>query len=136
MTSRAKGGRSVSSPPFVPSSSAAAVTYAAASSLSPSFAHPFLKDAHGRPRVPDGFLGSVSHKRSVAVALVARDDRDRGGGGGAAGHHPDSRPAPRGIGVDLEATTSRNKVSVARKVLTPQEIAELGNVPVRERNRD
>lgn len=110
-------------------------------SSSPNFADwVLLKDAHGRPNVPRGFLGSVSHKKNVAVALVARD------GSTAEGAHLDrplhphdtskplSLPVPvstRGIGVDLEAAAPRNKISIARKVLTVEEINALGSVPVR-----
>jgi hypothetical protein len=102
---------------------AASITYSAASSLSPSFVGCLLRDGHGRPHVPDGYLGSVSHKKNVAVALVACRD-----------HHDSScaDAVPRGIGVDLERARSRNKISIAPKVLTPQEMQELGNVPVRE----
>jgi 4'-phosphopantetheinyl transferase N-terminal domain len=88
-----------------------------------------LKDAHGRPSIPRGFLGSVSHKKNVAVALVARDDRTAAG---TMSPLCSSLPVlTRGIGVDLEAAASRNKISIARKVLTADEIDALGRVPVR-----
>jgi 4'-phosphopantetheinyl transferase EntD len=85
-----------------------------------------LKDAHGRPNVPRGFLGSVSHKKNVAVALVARDGRH-----GDGVHLERALGSTRGIGIDLEATATRNKISIARKVLTAEEIDALGSVPVR-----
>jgi hypothetical protein len=117
-------------------SQVSSITYSEASALSPSLADCLLRDGHGRPRVPGGFLGSVSHKRNVAVALVAQTDR-RGEPGGTSDNDHDPRVAafaassPRGIGVDLEGTRSRSKINVARKVLTPQEMDELGSVPVR-----
>jgi 4'-phosphopantetheinyl transferase N-terminal domain len=91
-----------------------------------------LKDAHGRPNVPRGYLGSVSHKKNVAVALVARDGIHADGSNLARAPppHASSEPPTRGIGVDLEAAAPRNKVSIARKVLTAEEIDALGNVPV------
>jgi 4'-phosphopantetheinyl transferase N-terminal domain len=100
-----------------------------------------LKDAYGRPSIPRGFLGSVSHKKNVAVALVARDDSIVDGANlvlRAPLQHDTSTtprsilPLPtRGLGVDLEAAASRNKISIARKVLTADEIDALGSVPVR-----
>ena len=78
-----------------------------------------LKDLHGRPQVPTGFLGSISHKRNTGVALVARIDE-------AASICP-----PRiGIGVDIEETASAKRRSVARKILTPCEQMDLGRIPV------
>jgi 4'-phosphopantetheinyl transferase EntD len=80
-----------------------------------------LKDLHGRPKLPTGFLGSISHKGSTGVALVASiDDVDCNG----------SLPGV-GIGVDLEEATSNSKRrSVARRILTPSEQADLGRIPV------
>lgn len=78
-----------------------------------------LKDLHGRPQVPTGFLGSISHKRNMGVALVARIDNDS------------ARSPPKvGLGVDIEETTTGERRSVARKVLTPFEQADLGRIPV------
>jgi len=76
-----------------------------------------LKDEHGRPNLPLGFLGSISHKGTTAVALVTEyKDSVQGVG----------EPV-LGIGVDIENRAS-NKGSIARKVLTPNEIEDLGNV--------
>jgi 4'-phosphopantetheinyl transferase N-terminal domain len=91
-----------------------------------------LKDAHGRPNVPRGYLGSVSHKKNVAVALVARDGGNADGSNLARAPppHDSTKPPTHGVGVDLEAAAPRNKISIARKVLTAEEIDALGNVPV------
>ena len=35
-----------------------------------SLTSPISKDEHGRPQVPPGFLGSISHKDKTGVALV------------------------------------------------------------------
>lgn len=73
-----------------------------------------LKDGYGRPKVPTGYLGSISHKRNTGAALVT--------------------PAPTrncmGIGVDIEETRTANRPNVARKVLTPNERENLGHLPV------
>jgi 4'-phosphopantetheinyl transferase EntD len=75
---------------------------------------PILKDAHGRPTLPDGYLGSISHKQTTAVALVAQYD------------HTDSK---MGIGIDLEYVTE-SKAKIATRVLTKAEMENLGFVNV------
>jgi len=74
-----------------------------------------LKDQHGRPQVPNGFIGSISHKKNVGVALVSAVD-DGG-----------SFPPTKGIGVDIEQTFSKGK-DIAKKVLTEREIENLGKI--------
>jgi hypothetical protein len=66
-----------------------------------------LKDAYGRPLMPAGLYGSISHKESTAVALISET---------------------KSIGVDVE--NSRRERSIARKVLTPHEISDLGKLEV------
>jgi 4'-phosphopantetheinyl transferase N-terminal domain len=75
-----------------------------------------LKDEYGRPIVPAGYLGSISHKGSAGVALVAKDVPAGG--------------RRLGIGVDIERSVSRSKTSVARRVLTLREQEGLGLVEV------
>jgi enterobactin synthetase component D len=72
--------------------------------------HPILSDDRGAPRLPPGWVGSVSHKAGFAAALVA--------------------PAGDGhIGVDLErAEPPRHDIS--RRVLTPREQTQLPTEPV------
>ena len=77
---------------------------------------PILKDDHGRPNVPMLYLGSISHKRSIAngttgVALLAPRVKDTG------------------VGVDIELAFS-NRRSIAKRVLTENEINELGRIEV------
>lgn len=74
---------------------------------------PILKDAHGRPTLLDGYLGSISHKKATAVALVART----------------SDESDMGIGIDLEYAVE-SKANIASKVLTREEIDSLGKVEV------
>jgi 4'-phosphopantetheinyl transferase EntD len=83
-----------------------------------------LKDEYGRPAVPIGFVGSISHKRGTGVALVAVDDSST-----------ESNDAgiisPRlGIGIDLEQICSQGRSSIARKILTKREIEDLGRIEV------
>lgn len=81
-------------------------------SIQGSHYHACLKDRHGRPILPEGFSGSISHKGNVGVALSAP-----------------SIPFTS-IGVDIERRAS-NRRSIARKVLTEREIQELGQLEVR-----
>ncbi|HLL24135.1 MAG TPA: 4'-phosphopantetheinyl transferase superfamily protein [Kofleriaceae bacterium] len=69
------------------------------------FATPILADDRGAPRLPAGWVGSVSHKATLAAALVAP----------AAGAH---------VGLDLERAAPP-KVDIARRILTPREQAAL-----------
>lgn len=81
---------------------------------------PILKDECGRPAVPTGFLGSISHKRRTGVALVAVDDLST---------EPNTVGPRLGIGIDLEQICSERS-SIARKVLTEREMEELGSIEV------
>jgi len=68
-------------------------------------AAPIGSDDRGAPVLPAGWVGSVSHKGSRAVALVAP---------AGAGH----------IGVDLERAAPPRQ-DIARRILTPRELAAL-----------
>jgi len=74
-----------------------------------------LKDQHGRPIVPRGYLGSISHKRNVGVALVTTTSTTS-----------DESETVEGVGIDIEQTLTKR--DIAKKVLTPTEISELGKV--------
>ena len=73
-----------------------------------------LKDEYGRPMVPPGFLGSISHKDNIGVALVAEDGED-------------TYLITKGIGIDIEKS-STIKSRIERKILTPNERENLGNL--------
>jgi 4'-phosphopantetheinyl transferase N-terminal domain len=79
--------------------------------------HCILKDSYGRPKIPIGFVGSISHKGNVGVALVANVENDM------------DVAARMGVGIDIENRfpTRRN---IARKILTPHEIDDLGKLDV------
>ena len=72
-----------------------------------------LKDEYGRPIVPSGYLGSISHKKNIGVSLVDDDDNDI-----------ERKRRKRGIGIDLEQTLTRRNID--KRILTEKEINELG----------
>jgi enterobactin synthetase component D / holo-[acyl-carrier protein] synthase len=67
-----------------------------------------LADSRGAPLLPAGVAGSISHKESLAVALVARGAPDDG----------------ERLGVDLELDAARPH-DIASHVLTDEEATEL-----------
>ncbi len=67
------------------------------------------RDDRGAPVMPAGWLGSLSHKRAHAAALVAPDDRS-----GAR------------IGVDLEDARAPRQ-PIERRILTPRELAAIAD---------
>jgi enterobactin synthetase component D len=68
-----------------------------------------LATPRGAPLLPAGVVGSVSHKRTIAVALVA----------------PASAPAATAtVGIDVEELRPL-RGDIASRVLTPAEIADL-----------
>ena len=62
-----------------------------------------LTDDRGAPAAPTGYVVSLSHKTTIAVALAAVDDGAR-------------------LGVDVE-NAEPDRARIARKVLTPAEMA-------------
>ena len=58
----------------------------------------------GEPLVPSGFTGSLSHKDGLAIAIAARSSGDRT------------------IGVDTEVLGTRERCSIASRVLRPDEL--------------
>ena len=77
-----------------------------------------LRGSSGEPRPPAGFVVSVSHKRDLAAAIVARS----------------SGMPPEGLGIDLEDDASA-ACAAASIVLVPEERAALEGLPTRERER-
>jgi 4'-phosphopantetheinyl transferase EntD len=69
-------------------------------------------DPHGAPVLPPAVVGSISHKRDLVVALLAR----------GAGF----------VGIDLE-DTQRAREGVARRVLTPAEFQAVEELPAERR---
>lgn len=73
-----------------------------------------LSDSRGRPCLPSGWMGSVSHKRGLGVAAVTVDDGWT-------------------IGVDIEAARPA-RVDLAPRILTSDEIAALRPLSPEERS--
>jgi 4'-phosphopantetheinyl transferase EntD len=76
-------------------------------------ANPILKDEYGRPQLPPGICGSISHKLDRGVALIAAVENT----------------ASTSIGIDLEVTSRKGKRSIAPRVLTEVERQSLGKIP-------
>jgi len=93
---------------------------------------PILKDRYGRPTVPKGYVGSISHKGRAAVGIIASDDTTTTTTTTTSRccYSPGDTTPTFGIGVDLERT-SNSRRNIARRVLTQREIASLGKLPVR-----
>lgn len=70
---------------------------------------PILSGPYGAPILPDGLTGSISHKKTLAVAMVAR------------AHHGT-------IGIDLEELTPE-RPGIADRVLTASELADVQALP-------
>jgi enterobactin synthetase component D len=68
---------------------------------------PILATPRGAPLLPPGAVGSVSHKRTIAVALAAREVTPRAT-----------------LGIDVEELRPL-RADIARRVLTPEERAAL-----------
>lgn len=85
---------------------------AALSDIGADTGAPLLADDRGAPVAPAGCVASVSHKRSVAVALAARS----------------SDP----IGVDVEIL-DRPRPQIAPRVLTERELRDWERLPEPER---
>jgi 4'-phosphopantetheinyl transferase EntD len=77
------------------------------------------RDARGAPVVPSGFVGSISHKRTIAVALAARADGD----------------PPATVGVDVEVPRPLRQ-DIGRLVLTARERAALAGLTGAARDRE
>lgn len=76
-----------------------------------SLAFPILSTPRGAPALPSGYVGSVSHKRELAVAIVAR-----------------AAPTPRTtLGIDVEISRPL-RTDIATRVLTDDERAALAGL--------
>jgi len=69
----------------------------------------------GAPQLPPGWVGSISHKRGLAVALAAPD-----------------RGWAIGVDVELDAPP---RSDISRRVLTPAELDQIAPLPPDERSR-
>jgi 4'-phosphopantetheinyl transferase EntD len=90
---------------------------AALADLGIAASEPILATARGAPALPAGAAGSVSHKRSLAVALAAREV------GGAS------------LGIDVEVARGLRD-ELGSRVLAPEEQARVDALPDGERARE
>jgi len=65
---------------------------------------PLLPGPQGRPYIPPGFTGSLTHKAGVALAIASRS------------------PSGATLGIDCEVIGDRERSGIARKVLLPAEL--------------
>lgn len=70
-----------------------------------SGAEPLLPSEQGRPGLPAGWTGSITHKDGLALAIARR------------------LVAGRTLGIDSEVLGERERTGIARKVLTAAELA-------------
>ena len=66
---------------------------------------PLLPGEQGRPGLPPGWTGSITHKDGLALAVGRR------------------LVGGRTLGIDSEVVGDRERTAIARKVLTPSELA-------------
>ena len=89
---------------------------------------PILTNRRGAPELPDGVTGSISHKRTLAVALAARR-YDGLSVGVDLEPVPASPPAPTEPGWD-------SRPDISSRVMTPEELANLATTPEPVRRRE
>ena len=79
-----------------------------------------LSKARGAPALPQGVAGSVSHKATLAAAIIARDE-----------------DATRGIDIEIVAPRSLESIAgIARHALTEEEQRDLAAMPEGLRGRE
>jgi len=91
-------------------------------------AGPILATRRGAPKLPDGVAGSISHKRTLAVALAARQE-----GGSSIGI--DIEPVPATPPSPIEAGWD-NRPDISSRIMTAEELRVLASIPEPLRRRD
>jgi enterobactin synthetase component D len=89
---------------------------------------PILATQRGAPELPNGVTGSISHKRTLAVALAARKQDGLSLG-------VDIEPIPA-LPVSLTEPGWDNRPDISSRVMTPAELAVLDTVPDNLRRRE
>jgi len=89
---------------------------------------PILATQRGAPELPEGAAGSISHKRTLAVALAARKQHGLSLGVDIE-PIPVLPPSPTEPGWD-------NRPDISSRVMTPEELAALAAVPDHLRRRE
>jgi 4'-phosphopantetheinyl transferase EntD len=87
-----------------------------------------LATSRGAPELPDGVTASISHKRTLAVALAAPkvDGLTLG---------VDIEPVPA-LPASLTEPGWDNRPDISSRVMTPEELAVLATVPEHQRRRE
>jgi enterobactin synthetase component D len=91
-------------------------------------AGPILATQRGAPELPAGVTGSISHKRTLAVALAARQQDGLSLG-------VDIEPIPTLPGSLTEPSWD-NRPDISSRVMTPEELSVLATVPDSLRRRE
>jgi phosphopantetheine--protein transferase-like protein len=89
---------------------------------------PILVTKRGAPELPDGVTGSISHKQTLAVALVARKN-----GGLSLG--VDIEPIPATPSSSTESGWDK-RPDISSRVMTPEELSALASIPEPMRRRE
>lgn len=89
---------------------------------------PVLSTTRGAPDLPDGALGSISHKRTLAVALAARRQGDLSIG-------VDLEPAPGSAAAPSDPGWDR-RPDISSRVMTPTELAVVATLSGPARRRE
>src|ERR1035437_6532072 len=84
-------------------------------------AGPILATRRGAPELPDGLAGSISHKRTLAVALAARKEGGRSIG-------LDIEPVPASPPSPIEAGWD-NRPDISSRIMTAEELRVLASIP-------
>jgi enterobactin synthetase component D len=89
---------------------------------------PILATHRGAPELPDGVTGSISHKRTLAVALTApkQDGLSLG---------VDIEPIPA-ISPGLSELGWDNRPDISSRIMTPDELTALAAIPEQQRQRE
>lgn len=89
---------------------------------------PILATQRGAPELPAGVTGSISHKRTLAVALAARKHDGLSLG-------VDIEPIPA-LPVSPSEPAWDNRPDISSRVMTPEELSVLATVPEGLRRRE
>jgi phosphopantetheine--protein transferase-like protein len=89
---------------------------------------PILSTHRGAPALPDTTTGSISHKRSLAVALAAHKNDGLSLG-------VDIEPIPT-MPYSISESAWDNRPDISSRVMTPEELSTLATVPEGKRRRE
>jgi 4'-phosphopantetheinyl transferase EntD len=88
---------------------------------------PILATRRGAPALPFDLVGSISHKRTLAVGLAARRDC-----GASIGVDLENNPPTL---ASVQEAKAQARPDIRTRVLTPDELARLERVPEEDRQR-